>query len=820
MNDAGIAGLISSDAIPGMFPLSDEQRAMIGLLSSAVDDVDDVADDAGAFVERAVRALALYGDCTGLACTVNDSADMVLCTFLRSEIALSTSLQPELAHRKQLALEAVDRLQATLGCLCETSRWSLLSDRPHPTHQRLVHFHLAILPSPAYSLVAAPLHRGICAKVAQLGCRDGDLFDERLGGFVRPAIRIALELPAGRIRDSPLDYAPGEFDGIVQETIDNLTKQHVGRDGRTQYARATLETFWRDWAAMFYATAKLKPFRAQERSEPLCSKEQVQELARPEELAETHPSRQAYLVQIQELDEVELAELEPERARAPRSAKSRRIAHRGMQGLDAAHAALAFNPSPSMPGALPHVVLTLIYAGLDELRCVWPELNYRAAKALVKAMLHLGRRHDWLLNLRIGDRPALLSECARPIYDPDRGRICYTPLLYLGLPASLRPGADQSGDVIAPSRAWQQHDVIYEPISLIHEIILPGDLARALRNLTQARRAAIERWPLEASGLGCGANCGPAWLWLSGGRLTLLDETAIGDIFIWLTDFVRRYIPGYPLLRATHLIRSFEGYYTHFGLRGVYRYYCSERARSYFEMPLRYSRVSAQQVYEAHEPACAKFEWEIAWEQSQLGLASGVATPETGEPRGRPATGNDTHFGSWHCTRLDVSRQIVAELRCGLREPQTWDPHLEARRALHNARVRLLAVSLALLGGLRPFEILRIQRRHVDVDGLWLAVRGKPHCTRLAFRRLPILPELASALGEVMEQGAGRGSPTRNLIGFYDASGRWEPAGRVIWRAPWRRRAGAPGWRLHQTSMVFVTAFAAICWPLACPSIC
>jgi integrase len=773
MSEKQIADLISLDALPKNSALSGKQRTLIDILSFAT---NDIVDDASAFCERAVRSLVLYGDCTGLAYAATESDEPILCAFLRSEISLSVNLEPQLACRKEAGLAAVDRFRSVLKRLRGTENWSSLGDHPHPTRHRPVHFQISISPSPAYSLVAAALHRGICAKIAQLEGQDEELFDQRLGGFARPAARIALELPGDQILDSLVEYEAGEFDEIVQKVIGGLTKRQIGRDGRTQYSDASLETFWRDWVAVFYITPKLKPFHVHRRNSRKPTFEQIEELAAPEELPVAHPSRWAYLGHLHELEQVECVELDSQK-RKPRATASRPQLTGKMKHLDAAHAALAFNPSPSMPGVLSRVILALIHAGLDEMQDTWLDLNCQTARAVVKSMLHLGRRPEWLLNLNTGVRPALPSKCDRPIYDPNKGRIYYTPMLYLGLPASLQPRqADYLDDANDESEKWQRHDAVYEPINLIYETILPAALSQDLGSLARLRASTIERWPLEAVSLGCFVESGPFWLWQRNGQLTLLDREIVEDILSWLTEFIRRHIPDYPMLRPTNFTRSFEGYYAHLGLSGVYRYYCSERARSYYEMPLRYSRVSALQIYKSHNQACTRFEQEIAKEQAAIApttdhtraIPAHKETPRTKEEK--------AFFGSWHCPRPEVIQSIVSAVKRDLEDAAHCDPPLEPHHARYNASIRLLTIALALLNGLRPFEITRIKRRHVDLSGPWLAVRGKPHCTRLAFRRLPILRELIPLFCEILGHGEVYNSPTRNLIGIYGTDDKWRKA--------------------------------------------
>jgi len=100
------------------------------------------------------------------------------------------------------------------------------------------------------------------------------------------------------------------------------------------------------------------------------------------------------------------------------------------------------------------------------------------------------------------------------------------------------------------------------------------------------------------------------------------------------------------------------------------------------------------------------------------------------------------HMGSWHVPSLDIIRKIVGVLQAGLIQPRQSEPFLSPAQARHNALTSWFVVALALLAGPRPFEFRRIRSNHIDLNGLWLSLHGKPHVSRPAFRRIPLLPEL------------------------------------------------------------------------------
>jgi hypothetical protein len=223
----------------------------------------------------------------------------------------------------------------------------------------------------------------------------------------------------------------------------------------------------------------------------------------------------------------------------------------------------------------------------------------------------------------------------------------------------------------------------------------------------------------------------------------MADEQVVSYLLNSLTCFVRRFVYEYPVLRPSNFTRSFDAYYAAFGMRGEYRHMVSERERYWLEMPLRYSLIGSDQVHGVHSPACNRLEYEISNEQASLYLGNATAHTEgMHKPAFHGCLPETMYMGSWHVPRLDIVRKIVCVLQDGLIQPQQSNPFLSPAQARHNALTSWFVVALALLAGPRPFEIRRIRSNHLDLNGLWLSLRGKPHVSRPAFRRIPLLPEL------------------------------------------------------------------------------
>ncbi|MBW8012942.1 MAG: hypothetical protein FVQ83_17125 [Chloroflexi bacterium] len=199
--------------------------------------------------------------------------------------------------------------------------------------------------------------------------------------------------------------------------------------------------------------------------------------------------------------------------------------------------------------------------------------------------------------------------------------IYFIPEMYLGLPARL-PTNDSTSNSWNPSEVseeWRRHDALYEPISLIYQIQLPGIVNQVYKNLVMVRETEIIESLSDGNLWGFNPSSGPLFLWIDENGLRLMNNSDVQEIFRYFTELLRHQIPDFTTLTSTHFVRSFEAYYETYGMTGVFRYYISERARSYFEMPIRYSRVTAAQVNHAHTVAHEKYHAALMREIETLG---------------------------------------------------------------------------------------------------------------------------------------------------------------------------------------------------------
>ena len=249
-----------------------------------------------------------------------------------------------------------------------------------------------------------------------------------------------------------------------------------------------------------------------------------------------------------------------------------------------------------------------------------------------------------------------------------------------------------------------------------------------------------------------------------------MDNDAAFKILDHITVYIRRFVPEYPMLMQSNFTRSFDAYFSDFGMRDEYRYFVSERAKSSKEMQVRYSRVSSRQIFLSHNAASIKLETQIATERKKLNIIPipkvatiGIKNVE------KIITDGDYYSGSWHVLKADVLTEVINVLQNGLVHPNEWDPFLSDEKAQYNARMRFDVVALGSLIGIRDFETLRVRYRDLDYDGLWLSIRGKFHQSRPGFRRVPLVSEMCLGLKHLIEK-----SPHRDgLWGLYDAKGNW-----------------------------------------------
>jgi hypothetical protein len=463
----------------------------------------------------------------------------------------------------------------------------MLSELPSYQVNPFLCFQHDIAKSPAYHLIAVPLHLGLVAKARQIlkACPSANLA-LLLRDFSSGPRRIACTIPAQSARTSLADYTADEFDAIIHQVIGQLTPERRVR--HSDYSPVTRATFWRDWKAMFYATADQSAFYFQApRPQVLPPRWGEENLADPESLPANDPARLVFLSKAT-ADENNL-----QFAQVPDTLQTKRVFKR-KHYLTSERAVLDRNPSTLQPGCLPLPVLALVVLGMNDARESLGELNWRTARTLIGLLIHTGRRCEWVQTLRLGSPSNRRTRLPAPLYDSHTHTIHVWPEIQLGIPSSLMAlsldPANANQETVAS--AWEKHDKVYEPISLVHSIRLPVCLATIIDEMLTDRSVKVGEALL---------------LWTNEGKTESLRAEICQNILGSLSSYIQRFIPDHPDLRFQHFARTFIGYYTDLGLDAEYQYYISGRARTEQEMPLRYSLVRAEHLARVYAMAYQKF---------------------------------------------------------------------------------------------------------------------------------------------------------------------------------------------------------------------
>jgi hypothetical protein len=754
-------GLISGEVIPVQSRLSARQDLLAVHLAERL---KKAFPEAGVFFPKILSALSPDGDCSGLAALSLEGRSL-LAVFMDAEMRYLLMKSGSRSLDSNDVSHVIERLDTEILRLAKDPDWLDLKHPPKSVKNRFLFFHYSTFTFPAYPLLVPLLQRGMCAKRTQLSGLPGDASDRRMGGFLQPVMHILRHIPPESVRASMMDYAPGELDEIIRGVIGKLPRKVAGPFHRTVYTHATRVTYWNNWLEAFHAKAGDREFHSRRffrRS--ACP---VLDLADfDDEELERDPSHKKFL-------EISFAQQAQEEREISIHKRNGAVAKRnGACKMRSDSIAIQLTPSSSMPGCLPLVVLAMIRAFMDAVPDDEPEINTLTRRLLVQCMLHFGRRPEWLLLLQIGKRPGSIRGLRHPVLDMTRYRIYYRPDLYLGIPERLTPphGEDEK-KWAGHNAAWENHDLIYDNLSLVREIQIPPPLRDQFEHVYKARKKAIQK----VGDTDLDSDTGQFFLWQEGNKIVPLSLDHVQGIFKDLSNHVRGFIPDFPGLRPSHLCRSFEGWFAELGTSGVHRYYVSEKLFPQAEMPIRYSHIRVCDIEKAHRNASVKLEASILKEMKCLGFETKRSEVDWEDPKNEDAALSE-FVGSWRCAREDCMRAVVKELQASAYDPEIWDPGIPRQLAERNRQIRLAAVCLSLLNGIRPMELLDLRAQNVDLPGLRISIHGKPHQKRSAYRCLPILPEMGLLLKEIIQSRNGGLHPRRRIFGFFSQDGRWSPA--------------------------------------------
>ena len=754
-------GLISGEVIPVKSRLSAKQNLLAVHLAERM---KKAFPEARELFPRILSALSPDGDCSGLA-GLSLEGRSLLAVFMDAEMRFASAKSAVNSPSVNEISQIIERTDTEILRMAKDPDWLYLKRPPKSVKNRFLFFHYSTFTFPAYALLVPLLQRGMCAKRAQLSGLTEEASDRRMGGFLQPVMHILRHIPPESVRPSLDGYAPGELDEIIRSVIERLPRKVAGPFHRTVYTHATRVTYWNNWLEAFHAKAGDREFHSRRfLRRSACP---VLDLADfDDEELERDPSHKKFLEISsfqQDLEEREILTHKRNGADGKRN---------GPCKMRSDSIAIQLTPSSSMPGCLPLVVLAMIRAFVDAVPDDEPEINTLTRRLLVQCMLHFGRRPEWLLLLQNGKPPGSICGLRHPVLDLGRYRIYYRPDLYLGIPERLTPPHGEGEKKWASyNSAWENHDLIFDSLSLIREIQIPPPLRDQFEHVYKTRKKAIQK--VDDTDLD--PDTGQFFLWQEGDKLVPLSLAHVQGIFRDLTNHVRSFIPDFPNLRPSHLCRSFEGWFAELGMSDICRYYVSEKLFPQAEMPIRYSHIRVRDIEKAHRNASMKVEASILKEMTCLGFETKRSEVNWEDPKDEDAALSE-FVGSWRCAREDCIRAAIKELQASAYDPEIWDPGIPRQLAERNRQTRLSAVCLSLLNGIRPMELLDLRAQNIDLPGLKISIHGKPHQKRSAYRCLPILPEMGSLLKEIIQVRNGDLHLHRRIIGFFSQKGRWSPA--------------------------------------------
>jgi hypothetical protein len=146
-------------------------------------------------------------------------------------------------------------------------------------------------------------------------------------------------------------------------------------------------------------------------------------------------------------------------------------------------AALQLHTTIYDTATIPIKHLAMGYAALLDAQLPIEKLPYHqlASLTLWHLLVTTGRDLETLLDVRAGAKP-VSGSCGHPIFDVKEGALLVSPTIYPALPKALR---EQPNPKTHPEEYGQwrhelhQHESVYRPVTLIHEIVL-DDLGRWL----------------------------------------------------------------------------------------------------------------------------------------------------------------------------------------------------------------------------------------------------------------------------------------------------------------------------------------------------
>lgn len=366
----------------------------------------------------------------------------------------------------------------------------------------------------------------------------------------------------------------------------------------------------------------------------------------------------------------------------------------------------------------------------------WQRLN---KLVFLDFLIHTGRPPEWIAAIQVGTVRQIPRYGSSPIYDPTRGLIAYTPDTYPTIPQWLQPAGSSSADEIA---AWQfrlrQHDAAYEPIYFVYELPLSPIQQALVFELIGAKEAALADLGL------IGSASSELFMVLEGDSIRAWNESDTTQLLGGLTASVRHLHPTWRSVTPARLAKSFEPHYSGlYELNPVYATYISGQVEDTLARLVHYSYVRAEHLYQEYSKAQTAFRQALEHEHALTARADSVRLPWVELDPYDNVFQSGSAFGSWRYPRVEILRRIFRMLE---QMAADSDP-----KPAQNARTCLYTVQLEASTGLRPFEVVSLSRRAVDLQRKRITLTGKTNPTFETHRQVPVPDTLHLSLSLLLD---------------------------------------------------------------------
>lgn len=635
------------------------------------------------------------------------------------------------------AERALGTIAKTLQELAHDSQWKPLLVRVPDFHRhRLFELHYETYGYPAYSYFAVDLHYGLIARLAQLHTAPEEKWEH--------ALRTTITAPKALIPVIPRDWLPEQSEELDLQQARAILEQAAERlEGIELSTRA-------DYVAKFLdlleSGAARRPYRVRGSHFP----RRRLPASRSEDIDEEIERQSGWETQLAALvsgfdvdDKIDFSTNAPTAAQLLRELEGLGPSDKQRQArFIRQRIVLDRNRTIYSPGVIPLHELASYYTALvpkPSSTSALEHWQWLRKFVFLDFLIHTGRTPGWVAAIQVGTAPQIPCYGSSPIYDPTQGLIAYTPAAYLTIPGWLQPAVSSSADAIA---AWQfrlrQHKAAYEPISFVYGLPLSPIQQALISELLGAKEEAVAELNIQ------GSTSSELFMVPEGNHIRTWNEADTTALLQQLTAYVRDLHPTWRSVTAAIIANSFAPHYcTVYGLDPVYAAYIAGQVDDTLARPIHYSYVRAEHLYQEYSKAQTAFRQALEHENALTAHADSAPLPWVAVEPCDKVFQLGWGFGSWRYPRVEILRRIFRMLE---QMAADSDP-----KPAQNARTCLYTVQLEASTGLRPFEVVALSRRAVDLQRKRITLTGKTNPAFETHRQVPIPDSLHPSISLLLD---------------------------------------------------------------------